>query len=177
MCCLQLFNVTHISAPDFLAQSALWSSGRMPLFLTPPSGQLSWPTALLSSSWFGWGAASAAAILHSIGLHLLTVWLWVTGRDCTSLCRVRMEDSWGGVSVGMPLTHTPPAIRPAQPAGCVRMRGPHCACSQAPRQQGHLVPKQMVPSVGLLALCLCVCVKGEWVFDYKNASSGKGQRP
>lgn len=70
-----------------------------------------------------------------------------------------------------------------------RMRGLYCACSQAPRQQGHLVPKQMLPSLELLALrvcvckcecvCVCACVlawrggAGIWV---KNASSGRGQR-
>lgn len=87
----------------------------------------------------------------------------------------------------MPLTPHPsplhPSSAPHSRLGVCRMRGLHCACSQAPRQQGHLVPKQMLPSVGLLALpvcvsvCVCECVKGEWVFEYKNASSGRGQRP
>lgn len=51
------------------------------------------------------------------------------------------------------------------------MRGLYCACSQAPGQQGHLVPKQTLPSLELLALhvcvsmcacvCLCVCLHVE----------------
>lgn len=59
--------------------------------------------------------------------------------------------------------HTP-ALHPASAQrsrlGVHRMRGPHCACSQAPKQQGHLVPKQTLPSMELLARRLRVCLKG-----------------
>lgn len=66
---------------------------------------------------------------------------------------------------------TPHPSRPASAQcsrlGVCRMRGPHCACSQAPKQQGHLVPKQMLPSVELLARRLRVCLRG-WGGGYLN---------
>lgn len=143
--------------------------------LAPPP----WPhlpeTALLTCcpivfSGDGWGAASAGAILHSIAAPSVDCVTLGYKRGFFSVCASCERSylrgaSWIGFQtavVGCCATRYTPPLRPS-PAqhsrlGVCRMRGPHCACSQALRQQGHLVPKQTLPSVELLALRLCMCV-------------------
>ncbi|MEQ2157418.1 hypothetical protein GOODEAATRI_001653 [Goodea atripinnis] len=88
----------------------------------------------------------------------------------------------------MPLTHPTHLLSSAQHSwlGVRRTRGLYCACSQAPGQQGHLVPKQTLPLLELLALhvcvsmcvsvCVCACMlKGDQYLSVRMHHQNEGR--
>lgn len=109
------------------------------------------------------------------------------------LCKLWKELSQGGflnrVSncssrvLCCPLHPTPPPLTsPTQPAGCVQDERSSLCVFTGPEATGSPCPQTNAALSGIVGtvsvcVCVCLCLKGEWVFEYKNASSGRGQRP